>query len=114
MLDDFLLFERKHTRLVIIENSDTGAGVFSNQAKISGWVNKLNIKVLIGFPVVIVDNFDRYFTLSLSILERQNLVDSFVVLTSFSIAIYGANANFSWLLCLVQYLDLDRAASLTN
>ena len=114
MLDDFLLFKRKHTRLVIIENSDTGAGVFSNQAQISGWVNKLNIEVLIGFPVVIVDNFDRYFTLSLSILERQNLVDSFVVLTSFSIAIYGANANFSWLLCLVQYLDLDRAASLTN
>ena len=101
MLDDFLLFECKHTWLVIIENSDTGAGVFSNQAQISGWVNKLNIEVLIGFPVVIVDNFDRYFTLNLSILERQNLVDSLVVLSSFSVAIYGANTNFSWLLCLI-------------
>ena len=101
MFDDFLLFECKHTWLVIIENSDTGAGVFSNQAQISGWIDKLNIEVLIRFPVVIVNNFDRYFTLSLSILERQNLVDSFVVLSSFSIAIYGANTNFSWLLCLI-------------
>ena len=114
MFDDFLLLESEHTWLIIVENSDACAGILSNETQISLGVDKLNIEILIGLPVVIVFNLNQNFALFLAVIERNDFVDSFIVLSSFSIAVNGANANFAWLFGLVENLDFDAAASLTD
>jgi hypothetical protein len=58
---DIGLLEAQESRLVIIQNGDSGFGIVSSNSLAGVSVIKLNIEILIRLPFVIINNHNLYF-----------------------------------------------------
>jgi len=101
----FLLFEDKHTRFIIVEDSNSCACIFSEKALASALVVYFNIEILIRLPSFVVNDLDFDFSLILAVFENHLVIISYVVVTSVGITVKGTYPDSSSFLRLVQDFD---------
>jgi len=98
----FSIFKANLSWLVIINNCNSCLSIFTAQFLKVVWVIKLDIKILIGLPVFIIKDNNIKGLFLLSLFEFENIVITFIILTSKSVSINGLYSNFTSSSFLVQ------------
>ena len=85
--DSLSILESNLTWLVVINNSNSAPCIMTTKLIICIWRVKLNKEIFIGFPVVIINDFDFNKLLRLSISELDNSIICLVVMPSLCFSI---------------------------
>lgn len=109
-----LLCENQHAGLIVVQDSDTRASVFSKQSIARRLVVQLHEEVLIRLPTFIIDYIYFHFAFSLAILESELFINCFVILACGCITILCSNVNDSSTLGMIQDFDSQSSSSLTH
>jgi len=107
--DGSLLFECNLTGLIVIDDSYSSSGVFTCKLLIGVSVEKLDEEISIWLPVVVIVNFDINLVLGFSLFEFENLINTFIISTSFGLLINCLNTNFTSVTAFVVKVNHNRS-----
>lgn len=112
--DGSLLVEGNLTWLIIINNCDSSSSIFAHKFFICISINKLDEEIFIWLPIVVIVDLDNNMALLLSLLELDDFIDSFIIITSFGFLINSLNSNLSTCSSFVDDVNHDRSRGLRN
>ena len=90
-----LLFEDEHAGLVVVQDRHAGARVLSNQFITGSLVVQLHVEVFVRLPTVVVNDLNLNFSVSLSALKGDRLVNSVVVIAVLCVSIHCPYVHFA-------------------
>jgi len=100
--DCFRLLKVNMSWLIVINNSDSSSSIMTRQLIIVGLIEQLNEKIFIRLPVVIINNFNFNEFLSLALIKRNNLITSYVIVSSLGLCINSLNSDSCSIFFLVN------------
>ena len=106
--------EAECTWLIVIDNAHGGFAVGAFKLLFGIRVVQLKVKVLIGLPVIVVEDVNSNFLEGFVVVKLQDLINRFIIFSGLGVAIYGTNTDFAGFLSLINNFNANVLGSLTD